>query len=1019
MERGLPADTVLDDIQVEIEGKMVDSERSVTLELARSLGKGKRAHGGLSGASLCAGAARVETVFVGHRAGAELHTNARTSQQHCRRGAAALQTSLRPWNSQLRSLHAAPHEPGGRRYHRPAWLRRGRCGHLGGGDSGVVDGTLSDGSSHQDSTVVSLSHGDAGATDGQCSTKVTCASAGAECGPISNGCGGVLQCGGCPPGKTCGGGGKASVCGTRCVPTTCVALGYNCGPAGDGCGNPLDCGKCSGGETCGGGGKASVCGTASSCTPTTCAAQGYNCGPAGDGCGNPLDCGTCTLPETCGGAGPSSVCGTPTCTPLSCATGQCGPVADGCGGLLQCGGCSLPETCGGVTPSECGVPVWCTGLCLQQQSCSNPADTTTVSGTVYAPNGADPLPNVLVYIPNAPVDPFTPGVACETCSSGVSGSPLVSAATDTSGNFTLQNVPVGTGIPLVIQTGRWRRLTTIPSVAACTDTALPACGTPGTAAGCLTRLPQKQAEFTQYDNIPLMAFATGSIDALECVMLKIGVASTEFTNPGGGGRINLFVGFRGYDPVAAAATAIGGARIDTNTPTEDALVGDLSTLEQYDMVLFPCEENEIMVGQSVYNQQTNALVGTWASLQTGYQSNVISYANAGGRIFATHYSYIWLYDDTPFSGTADFGPNLTDIWSMTGNPPDQLGYINQTFPKGQALAEWLQNIGASTTQGQIGLNTLRWDIKSVSNDAGTQFGVNPPAQLWMSIDDPYIHNVAMHYTFNTPVGAAATNQCGKVLFDDFHVEAVTTTDASGNAGLDDGIDFPGECPGGVMTPQEKLLEFMIFDLGSCVAPSVPTCTPTTCVALGINCGPAGDGCGNLIAGGCGTCLTGQSCGGGGTPGVCGTPTCTPRSCAALGISCGPAGDGCGNLIAGGCGTCPTGQSCGGGGRAGVCGAGSCTPTTCAAQGIQCGPAGDGCGNSLSCGICPSGQTCGGGGQAGVCGSSCVPMTCVELGFNCGPAGDGCGNQLDCGTCSAPQTCGGGGTAGVCGGNIPK
>jgi hypothetical protein len=119
-----------------------------------------------------------------------------------------------------------------------------------------------------------------------------------------------------------------------------------------------------------------------------------------------------------------------------------------------------------------------------------------------------------------------------------------------------------------------------------------------------------------------------------------------------------------------------------------------------------------------------------------------------------------------------------------------------------------------------------------------------------------------------------------------------------------------------MTPQEKLLEYSIFDLGSCV--NQPACTPKTCGQLGFSCGPQSDGCGNTIQ--CGSCPSAQTCGGGG-PGVCGTSSCTPQTCAILGANCGPIGDGCGNTIQ--CGACPTLQVCGGGAvpRANVCGGG--------------------------------------------------------------------------------------------------
>ena len=784
-----------------------------------------------------------------------------------------------------------------------------------------------------------------GGLTGKCLGATTCAKAGASCGPIGDGCGGVLDCGTCASGS-CGGGGKPSVCGTPpCTPRTCSNLGFNCGPAGDGCGGQLSCGTCSGANICGGGGMAGVCGHGTTCVPKTCQSLGVDCGPAGDGCGGLLSCGTCVAPAACGGGGAPSVCGAPVCTKKTCAgigPKACGPIADGCGGLLQCGVCGAPDTCGAVAPSTCGLPSTCTNLCLNQVACPG-SKTTTISGIVYAPNGTDPLPNALVYVPNAAVAPFAPGVACDNCGASVSGSPLVSTTTGPDGKFSLTNAPVGTNIPLVVQIGRWRRQVKVARVNACVDNPQPV---------ALTRLPKNRGE----GDIPHMAFATGSLDALECVLRKIGVDDTEFTAASGPGRIHLYSG---------AGSA--GASAGPSTTSETNLWGSSATLNQYDMVLFPCQ-------------------GGKYDMTPAAQANMIAYANAGGRVFATHYSYVWLYNDAPFSGTAN--------WAVDGPVPiDQTGTIDTTFPKGATLAQWLVNVGASTTYGQIPLKSLRKDMSSVI----------APSQSWISVSSP--PSTVMHYTFNTPVGASASQQCGRVLFDDFHVEEA-------NAG---GTAFPVECTAGAMTAQEKLLEFMLFDLSTCITPDIPVCNALGCAELGIHCGPAGDGCGNALI--CGQCPIGKTCGGGGVPSVCGAPSCTPRTCLAQGIQCGPAGDGCGNVLS--CGACTLPDTCGGGGAPGVCGRGTCTPRTCAAQSIMCGPAGDGCGKALDCGPCPTGQSCGGGGHPGVCGTQCSALTCAGLGFNCGAAGDGCGGQLNCGTCALPQTCGGGGVANVCGGSTPK
>jgi hypothetical protein len=837
-----------------------------------------------------------------------------------------------------------------------------------------------------------------GGTHGQCGgnsgcVPQTCAQLGLHCGPAGDGCGGVIQCGSCTAPDSCGGAGVHGECGHNpgsgaCVPKTCQDLGYNCGPASNGCGGLLDCNQVGGGcvapQTCGGGGVPGQCGGNSGCVPKTCAQLGLHCGPAGDGCGGLLQCGPCTAPQTCGGGGTPGVCGgSNACTPRTCQDlgFNCGPAGDGCGGLIQCGTCTPPDICGGGgQPGVCGgghpdggVP--CTGLCLQKVRCDGGA-LTTISGTVYNPAGTDPLYNAVVYIPNAPLDPIPQGVSCDQCGTNVSGAPLVRATTGPDGKFTLSDVPVGASIPLVVQLGKWRRQVTIPNVAACTDNPQPK---------ELTRLPKNKSE----GNIPLMAMVTGAVDATECVLRKMGIDDSEFSNPPGygattNGRVHFYYANDSAELPAGSGNWYGwGAAYDYNTPNSHVLTGSAAQLAKYDLVLFACE------GYPFDKRQD--------------QQNVINYANAGGRVFATHYSYDWLANGwmsppqpgpAPFVGTANW--NYWQAFLSNANTP-YTATIDQSFAKGQAFAQWLQIVGAQSGPGQVGIYDARQDVKSVV----------APSQRWIYTTSP---QTAQHYTFNTPVGTPADQQCGRVLFSDFHVTHDYTY-----------YDYwPDECSatriGTTLSPQEKILEFMIFDLSNCIAPDnpppPPSCTPKTCAQLGFNCGPAGDGCGGALD--CGPCTPPDSCGGSGTPGVCGHTSCPAESCAQQGLSCGPAGDGCGNQID--CGPCTPPDTCGGGGTPGQCGHPSCSPESCQDQGLACGPAGDGCGNEIDCGPCVAPDTCGGGGVPGQCGhnASCAPYTCHELGLNCGPAADGCGGLLQCGNCVPPDTCGGGGTPGQCG-----
>jgi len=403
----------------------------------------------------------------------------------------------------------------------------------------------------------------------------------------------------------------------------------------------------------------------------------------------------------------------------------------------------------------------CVGLQCQQMSCPG-GGTTTLTGKVYAPNGTLPLYNAIVYVPNSTPAAFTDGVTCDRCNGSVSGDPVVITTTDSSGSFTLTNVPVGSNIPLVIQLGKWRTQTTIPSVPACVSTPLDAGA---------TSLPKNHT----LGDIPKMAIATGSADPFECLLLKMGVDASEITEPGGTGRISFYKGE--HSP---------GTTISAQTPSATQLYGNLTTLMQYDVVMLPCEGGE-------YDQSTG-------------RDNIGAYVNAGGRVFTTHYSYDWWhYTNSPFEKVGMiWSPELGDNYN---NAAGIQGVLNTSFPKGMAFAQWLiaAGVSAASPMGQLNIIQDRHDIT----------GANPMyAQEWITYD--YGSNKGgkgvQHMTFNTPLDAPPDDMgvpqyCGRAVYSDFHVA---------QAEADKSKPFPTACQSGPLTDQEKALVFMLFDLSSCV-----------------------------------------------------------------------------------------------------------------------------------------------------------------------------------------------------------
>ncbi|MFN0246396.1 MAG: hypothetical protein ACKV2T_05785 [Kofleriaceae bacterium] len=66
------------------------------------------------------------------------------------------------------------------------------------------------------------------------------------------------------------------------------------------------------------------------------------------------------------------------------------------------------------------------------------------------------------------------------------------------------------------------------------------------------------------------------------------------------------------------------------------------------------------------------------------------------------------------------------------------------------------------------------------------------------------------FVFTTPVGAASDAACGKVVFSDMHVSSDSNSTPS--------VAYPTSCASGDLTPQEKALAFILFDMAACVSP---------------------------------------------------------------------------------------------------------------------------------------------------------------------------------------------------------
>jgi hypothetical protein len=220
-------------------------------------------------------------------------------------------------------------------------------------------------------------------------------------------------------------------------------------------------------------------------------------------------------------------------------------------------------------------------------------------------------------------------------------------------------------------------------------------------------------------------------------------------------------------------------------PPATALWDDVEKLSQYDVVLLGCEGND-------YD-------GPSGNKSDTAKQAMREFTARGGRVFASHYQSAWFRKNASedLRSVAKF---RSDNGSMAAYGKGIPLSVDDTFPKGAALAEWLETVGGSTGAGPHALlaDNVSAGIEAVTPNVATRW-------LYRADDRPAV----TYLSFNTPVGASPEAQCGRVVISDLHFGDELSTAK------------PPQC-GGPITPAGLALEFLLFDLSACVMPDDET-----------------------------------------------------------------------------------------------------------------------------------------------------------------------------------------------------
>lgn len=480
-------------------------------------------------------------------------------------------------------------------------------------------------------------------------------------------------------------------------------------------------------------------------------------------------------------------------------------------GKGEAGTADPAATCANAVGWSCTLP-----------SCPDVNVATTITGKVYDPAGKTPIYGAVVYVPSNPdaITPLArgPGNACGTCVTP-QGGPLAGAVTAPDGSFTIKKAPIGPRVPLVVQVGKWRRMTYVSVDNACGENAITDIEH--------TRLPRSRGD-GEKASLPSIAVNVGDADRLQCLFVRMGVDPSEFTAPDGAGAVHLYnLPYKLNDNSSYRGAFDADFNAGAEYPDATGLWEDPDRLGHYDVIMLACGGAQNASNPAKTNPNP---------ISDAAKANMVAYLAHGGRVFAEHYHWAWIKSFPAGSKATDVpipSPLGQDVATWipydSGNDlPETPALVETSFPKGQAFAEWLVHVGAATTPGTMSFDPTDNTTKPSAED---ELEAPPSARRWIyqakDASDPTGPAAYTHYlSFNVSsrgqvidrLDTSATNMCGRFVYTGLHVAAA----ASGAHAQDGKGTFPSQCKPGDLSPYEKAIEFMLLDLSSCLIPEQST-----------------------------------------------------------------------------------------------------------------------------------------------------------------------------------------------------